>query len=143
MFPCHVSVGRRSADRSNCGFKLVYSTAATPICPTELVTGLAVAVKVEHVDPRDGRYREMATAYRVYFWELAYKPERGIPPLWSSDEYELTDVRDVAEVLEWAEASSKGRAYTLYAIHDRGTDRGLIQLLGVDPTREPVSPPTA
>ena len=41
------------------------------------------------------------------------------------------------EVIDWANAKAAGRMYTLYAVHDRGDERGLIHLFGVDPTVGP------
>ena len=63
--------------------------------------------------------------YRVTFWR------RG-----ASSEFEVRGATDVHEVLEWAEREALVResTYTLFANVDRGPDRGLVWLAGVDPT---------
>ena len=52
-----------------------------------------------------------------------------------ASEWLLTDVRDVAEAIEWADANADGRTYTLYAVYERGSEHGLVLLRGLDPTR--------
>ena len=91
---------------------------------------------VRTANPLDGRWEYEAVAYRVYFWELmGGHTVSPAPVVWGSDEYELTDVRDVGEVLEWAKSNANGRGFTAYAVVDRGpNDHGLVQLFGVDPT---------
>jgi hypothetical protein len=96
-------------------------------------------MEAQSTDPRDGRWRQDATAYRVDFWRplggLAPR-ELGIGVMFASDEWLLTGVRDVVEAIAWADANADGRTYTLYAVLDRGGDaRGLILLRGIDPTR--------
>jgi hypothetical protein len=54
--------------------------------------------------------------------------------VYGSDEWELTDVNDVHEAVDWAEANADGRTYTLYVCVDSRQNRGLVQLAGVDPT---------
>jgi hypothetical protein len=99
-------------------------------------------MNVRHCDPRDMKWRHEPLAYRVYFWRpLGGTTERpadiGIP--YESDEFELTDARNVMEVIEWANADSAGRTYTLYAVSEDGVGgrRGMIHLAGVDPTVAP------
>jgi hypothetical protein len=73
----------------------------------------------------------------VFFWrplgdigprEIAI----GVP--YESEAYELTDARDVEEALSWAQMNADNRIFTLYAVHDRGSEHGLIRQAGVDPT---------
>ena len=95
---------------------------------------------VNRVDPRDRRWVTQPTTYRVYFWKSLGAEEPSSPDVslpWASYEYELTDVQDVAEALDWAHANAEGRIFTFYAVHDREPERGLIQLHGTDPTIVP------
>ena len=98
-------------------------------------------MEVRHVDPRDMQWESEPIGYRVYFWEPledGRSPRPGEAAPWASDEYELTEVRDVIEALEWADAKADGRRYTLYAVHQRGApELGILHLLGVDPTIAP------
>jgi hypothetical protein len=95
-------------------------------------------MEVRGVDPRDMGWETEPVGYRVYFWER----RKGVGPAgpqgadpWTSEEYELTEIRDVMEAIEWANSKAGGRRYTLYAIHQRGdSGLGMIRLLGVDPT---------
>lgn len=94
-------------------------------------------MNAEPTDPRDGRWKDKPTAYRVDFWRplgsLKARPLHiGVPM--AADEWMLTDVRDVAEAIEWADVNAGGRTYTMYAVYDRGSERGLVHLLGIDPT---------
>jgi hypothetical protein len=83
---------------------------------------------VRPVDPCDTVWELDSPTYRVYFW-------RARSGGYECEEFEL-DARDVDEAIEWAESRAGGRTFTLYAVVD-GAERGLIRLLGVDPTREP------
>ncbi len=57
-------------------------------------------------------------------------------PMFAADEFELSGANDVADVLRWAKQHSEGRTYTIYAVIDGvPTDRGLVQVFGVDPTQ--------
>ena len=86
-------------------------------------------LRARPIDPRDGRWEEWSDCYRVDFWQLV--DGKG----WVSSEYEVTG-GDVVAVMRWAdERAIQGQTYALYAIVERGEDRGLVHLLGVDPTR--------
>jgi hypothetical protein len=92
-------------------------------------------MKIEPGDPFDGRWEEEARKYRIRFWAPKTGQMRTDPPLvYESYEVELSDVRDVTKVVEWARANAEERTYTIYAVVDRGPDRGLVLLLGIDPT---------
>jgi hypothetical protein len=98
---------------------------------------IVALVHARSTDPREDSWRGEPIAYRVDFWKPLgnLNPRRlsiGVP--FQSDEWMLTDVRDVSEAIEWADAHADGRTYTLYAVYERGSERGLIHLLGVDPT---------
>jgi hypothetical protein len=56
-------------------------------------------MEVRLVDPRDIE-REMRAVYRVHFWNAA----RTV-----CEEFELADVADVREVLDWIERNAVGR----------------------------------
>lgn len=70
--------------------------------------------------------------YRLHFWSAGPNPSRG-GVAWASDEWRLTDARDVREVLDWAEAQGKGRRIELLA-EVRQQRLGVVRLLGIDPT---------
>jgi hypothetical protein len=63
--------------------------------------------------------------YRVTFWRKG-----------ASSELAVSGAVDVHEVLDWAEQEARAResSYTLFALVDRGSDRGLVWLAGIDPT---------
>ena len=50
---------------------------------------------------------EPDAVYHVYFWSDQRR---------RSDEYELTNTRDVHEVLEWADANASGREIEIVAV---------------------------
>ena len=81
------------------------------------------------IDPRDGRWEEWTDHFRVDFWQFV--DGKG----WVSTEYEVTG-GDVVAVMRWADDTAvPGQTYALYAIVERGDERGLVHLLGEDPTR--------
>jgi hypothetical protein len=92
------------------------------------------------LSPGKPRWVEFPPAYQVHFWKHASTnpPPPGQEPMWSVVEYRLTGAENVKHVLEWAEAHAGGREFVLYAEVDRGTSRGLVQLLGIDPTVPPM-----
>jgi hypothetical protein len=104
-------------------------------------------MEITRVDPRTGGWEEYGQRYRVYFWEQGFPPPsgaRGENVGYASDEYEVSGVNDVFEVIAWANRNSgarqgvvypgSDRTYTLYAVVDRGDNLGLVHLAGVDPT---------
>lgn len=82
---------------------------------------------VQPVDPRsDPRWESPPTHdYRVVFWRRGRAYENNI-----------SEADDVHQVIKWADAEAEagGGTYTLFARIDRGEDRGLVWLAGVDPT---------
>ena len=93
---------------------------------------------VERVDPRDIEWEVDQPAYRVYFWHQPSVPHGVAHELvmFHSDEYRLSDVVDVGEVLAWARGKARAdQTFTLYIEHRNGDRLGLIQLMGTDPTR--------
>ncbi|MDX6533085.1 MAG: hypothetical protein QOF68_829 [Gaiellales bacterium] len=64
-------------------------------------------MNVRHVDPRDIEVETPVPIYRVYLWN----EERT-----RSDEYELTEARNVREVIDWAEGRADGRRYDLMVV---------------------------
>lgn len=75
--------------------------------------------------------------YRVDYWhQLAPLP--GTPPEmmgYKQDSHGISGVRDVNEVLAWAEANAAGRSFVVYAGYGSGDERGIIRVYGADPTR--------
>lgn len=100
-----------------------------------------------NVDPRDRRWRDEPSAYRIDFWRpLGPPPPEGdsdIGRAYESDEWELTGVRNVEDAIAWANSVAAGREFTLYAVVDRGESRGLVRLCGTDPTVVPRPTPPA
>ena len=98
---------------------------------------------IEGIDPRDTKWEVDSPVYRVYFWHQPPAPP-GIPPetvMYHSDEYRLSDVVDVAEVLAWARTTARAdQTFTLYVEHQDSGGPGLIQLMGDDPTIPEDSP---
>ena len=93
---------------------------------------------VDLVDPRDIEWEVDQPAYRVYFWHQPAAPPGVAQELvmFHSDEYRLSDVVDVGEVLAWARGKARAdQTFTLYVEHRNGDRLGLIQLMGTDPTR--------
>ena len=89
-------------------------------------------MQVTSIGPRDVRFEVDEPDYRVYFFEADGR----------SDEYHLTGARDLAEVLDWAQANANGRAYVVYVFTDfgpGGEQPSLIRLLGQDPNDAPRS----
>jgi len=81
--------------------------------------------------------------YHVTFWRQPQVPPEQLPEgvtqdrvMWSANEIDLLDVRDVVEALRWAEEEARRRdsIFTLYAVVDRGDGEGLVWLVGWDPT---------
>jgi len=91
------------------------------------------------VDPRDSLWTAEPSEYRIDFWRPRgpIPDDRGLGAAYEADEWLVTGAGDVTEVIDWANAKAAGRTYTLYAVHDRGDERGLIHLFGVDPTVGP------
>jgi hypothetical protein len=76
------------------------------------------------VDPRDICWESDAATYRAYFWS---------PDGSSCDEYELTNVVDVREVIAWAGQVQEGRSVELFALQQRAAEWGLVRLAGSRP----------
>jgi hypothetical protein len=89
-------------------------------------------MQVTGIDPRDIRFEVDQPDYRVYFFG----------PAGRSDEYHLTGARDLAEVLDWAQANAHDRTYVVYVFTEFGPGSEqptLIRLLGQDPNDAPQS----
>jgi len=87
-------------------------------------------MQLRPIDPRSDQNEEVATAFRIYFWErqsVAGIPDEDIS--WSSDEYYASET-SLVEVQEWAD--SDGRPYELFVETPDRTS--LIRLAGIDPT---------
>jgi hypothetical protein len=83
-------------------------------------------MQVTGIDPRDVHFELDEPDYRVYFFG----------PDGRSEEHHLSGARDVAEVLDWAQANGSDRTYVVYVFTDFGPGRekpSLIRLLGRDP----------
>lgn len=101
-------------------------------------------MKTELGDPYgDGEWELEAHDYKVVFWHHQ-KPEPG----YTQDQmgyaeltYNVRDAVDVLEVIEWAEnqAVTEDSTYCIYAWlgPEVGDGKGLLQLAGVNPTRDP------
>lgn len=80
-------------------------------------------VKSRIVDPRYVNRVDREPSYRVDYWTADS----------AAEEWQLTEVADVAEVVAWAEEQADGRVFVVYAefIHEGG--HGMIRLLGQEP----------
>ena len=85
-------------------------------------------VRARSIDPRDSRWEELTPRFRVYFWAPAGDG-------WASREFEV-EADDVDAVRRWIEEHrAEAETFTLFAVVDRNDERGLLRLLGTDPTR--------
>lgn len=91
---------------------------------------------IEGVDPRDTQWENDWPAYRVYFWHQPPAPD-GIAQehmMRHCDEYRLTEVRDVQQVLAWAHDRARpDQTFVVYVEHLDGHRIGLARLFGTDP----------
>lgn len=80
--------------------------------------------------------------FRVNFWERESREQA-----WGLDAYVLTDVEDVAEVLQWVHQHAGGRRFVVFAEIDQEPvgqfesprTTTLVRLLGSDPNAgEPI-----
>lgn len=77
------------------------------------------------VDPRDVTWEISDPIYRVEFWD-------GIV----SDEWNVSEASNVAEVLHWAGKASAGRPFTLQVlVPDQGNGMGALQLLDLEASK--------
>jgi hypothetical protein len=94
-------------------------------------------VIVDGIEPRDTEWEVEGPVYRVYFWHQPLAPE-GVDQeqvMFHSDEYRLSGAVDVGEVMDWARTTARpDQTFTLYVEHRHGDSRGLIHLMGIDPT---------
>jgi hypothetical protein len=82
-----------------------------------------VSLRAESVDPRDVCWEVNETSFRVYFWSSAQSRCR---------EFAVSEVRDVSEVLAWADANAvDDEVRTIYAVVAR-PKLGLVRLDGPD-----------
>lgn len=91
---------------------------------------------IEGVDPRDTQWEVDWPVYRVYFWHQPPAPA-GVAQehaMWHCDEYRLSDVADVGEVLDWARSKARSDQTFVIYVEQRDAQRsGLVRLFGVDP----------
>jgi hypothetical protein len=94
-------------------------------------------MNVRPVDPRDTEWQVDRPLYRVVVWEPTTKGSDGPKELgFHAAEFELSEVRDIDEVLAWVrERSRSGVMATVYVVVDLAGRRGLIRLVGSDPTQ--------
>jgi hypothetical protein len=96
--------------------------------------GIIAAMEELPVDIAEARWYEDEPTYQVVFWQKLNDPDPPLRPMWWSHSTRLAGVKDIYEVLEWAEAHADGRDIAIYVELDRGKENGNIRLLGVDPT---------
>ncbi|WP_322919197.1 hypothetical protein [Nocardioides renjunii] len=91
---------------------------------------------VEGVDPRDTQWEVDWPVYCVYFWHQPPAPA-GVAQehaMWQCDEYRVSDVADVEEVLDWARNKARSdQTFVIYVEQRDAHRRGLVRLFGVDP----------
>lgn len=93
-----------------------------------------MGINARRIDPRDQSWEIDRPSYRVYFW---YPQGTADDSMWTSDEWELTDADDVADVMSWAESHSGGRRFVIYVRVMTQDGVGLVRLLGLDPSAQP------
>ena len=102
-------------------------------------------MRVTGVDPRDVSLEGDDPTYRVYFWHRPPAPAGVVAEsvAWNSEEWRLSDVRDVVEVLVWAEANvGQHRLHAVYVEFQDGEALGLLRLAGTtDPNADDSQPP--
>jgi hypothetical protein len=90
-------------------------------------------MQAQPIDPRDTDVEITAPTYRVSFWK---RQGDQLDAGFACKEYEVTDARDVDEVLEWARPNAgDGRTFNAYVM----VEQTLLQVSGQDPT---VAPPS-
>jgi hypothetical protein len=102
-------------------------------------------MNVAEIDERTTSWEVDSPRYVVFFWERGFGPVEVSPEQvgYACSTYEVTDAVDAFEVLAWATANSGAGRGVIYPGSDRtfvlyaavGAERGLIRLVGVDPTR--------
>jgi hypothetical protein len=101
-------------------------------------------VRVAGVDPREVALEGDDPTYRVYLWHRPPAPAGVLAEsvAWNSEEWRLTDVRDVLEVLVWAETNAgQDRLHAVYVEFQDGDALGLLRLAGVtDPNADDSQP---
>lgn len=80
-------------------------------------------MKSKIIDPTYVNRVDLNPSYRVDFWTGGN----------ASEEWKLTEVRDINEVLVWAKEHSLGRIFVVYAEFDHATGHGMIRLFGEEP----------
>jgi hypothetical protein len=93
-------------------------------------------MNVRQVDMRETRQRWKANTYRVYLWMplgpvTPRDPLIGVP--YESSAFELSEVSDVSEALQWAAEHTDGGTFTLYAVDETREDLTLIHVSGLNP----------
>lgn len=94
---------------------------------------------IEGVDPRDTEWEADWPVYRVQFWHQPPAPADVAQKhvMWHCDEYRLSDVIDVEEVLDWARNRARSDQTFVIYVEQRDSERsGLVRLLGVDPNSD-------
>ena len=88
-----------------------------------------VPLQSQPVDPRDQQSEVRPSGYRVTFW-------RSSGTGWTSREYQVSD-GDVADAIQWAnENAAADETFVLSALIDGSVGRGVVHLVGVDPTAQ-------
>ncbi len=92
---------------------------------------------ISRVDPRDVRWEAEPSAFRAYLWSRSVATDGEADTrqqAWRCDEWRITDVADVSELLGWVRGQ-KAHQVVVYAetTNDAG-EIGLIRLQGEDPT---------
>lgn len=80
-------------------------------------------MKPQIIDPRYVNRVDRDPSYRVDFWT-----DQTV-----SEEWKLSQVADITEVLLWANEHSAGRTFVIYAEFPYENGHGMIRLLGNEP----------
>jgi hypothetical protein len=85
---------------------------------------MRVSIVALAVDPRDSSWSVDRPIYRVYFFGTAG----------ASDEWRLDGADSIHQIIEWADANASGRDYVVYVEVGGTPSRGLVRLVGLDPS---------
>ena len=93
------------------------------------------------IDPRGIDRTDQVPSYVVIFWEQGTDPA-GAPAGYAADEWLLSDVDDLADVVQWIEERRAGREVELLvglpsSTAGAGTESSYVRLMGADPTEVP------
>lgn len=86
-------------------------------------------MRADRVDPTDAWFEVDPVGYRVYFYEVMVGGQQN----YAAEEWRLYEVRDVSQVVAWADEGRRGRQFVVYAELIERSRVTLVRLAGEDP----------